>query len=468
MFCASLVRHARAATSGLARSTDGNVAVIFAIAIMPILTFIGAAIDYSRANAARSAMQAALDSVALMVAKDLNSGLITQDQIDAKAQAYFTGLYTNRDAQGATVSATYTAGSGPSGSTILVTGTGSISTDFLKVAGLPTINFGANATSTWGASLLRVALVLDNTGSMAQSGKITALRTAAAALVDQLSALAQNSGDVMMSVIPFNIDVNVGTGNVGASWLRWDVWDPKNANSFGNTYCSSGNNLYQPTMAQCIGHGYTWNHTPNISDKSPWTGCVSDRDQSYDVSSDAPAGTSTYFVAEQYYGCTSVALQPLTTDWTTLKSNINAMTANGATNQTIGLQWGWFSLMQQSPLNAPAESSNNVYQHIIILFTDGLNTEDRWYGNGVDTSTDVDTRMTTLCNAIKAVNDPKTSKPMYTIYTVQIDTDGAGQSPVLPACASSQSNFYMLTAASQIASAFSQIGTQISKLRVAR
>jgi hypothetical protein len=32
------------------------------------------------------------------------------------------------------------------------------------------------------------------------------------------------------------------------------------------------------------------------------------------------------------------------------------------------LQWGWLSLPQQSPLNAPAGSSNETYQHILILF----------------------------------------------------------------------------------------------------
>jgi len=95
-----------------------------------------------------------------------------------------------------------------------------------------------------------------------------------------------------------------------------------------------------------------------------------------------------------------------------------------------------------------------------VLFTDGLNTGDRWYGDLSDTSTQVDARMATLCSNIKAAG--------VTIYTVQIDTDGAGQSAVLPACASGPANFFMLTAPSQIAAAFAQIGTSISKLRVAR
>ncbi len=98
----------------------------------------------------------------------------------------------------------------------------------MKIAGFPTMGFGANSTSTWGTSLLRVALVLDTTGSMADFNKIGNLQTAAKNLVTQLSNLVVNTGDVYISVVPFEIDVNVGTSNVGASWLRWDLWDPNN------------------------------------------------------------------------------------------------------------------------------------------------------------------------------------------------------------------------------------------------
>ncbi|MGY3289260.1 Mg-chelatase subunit ChlD [Bradyrhizobium sp. LM3.6] len=72
----------------------------------------------------------------------------------------------------------------------------------------------------------------------------------------------------------------------------------------------------------------------------------------------------------------------LTSTFSTVKSTIEAMVANGGTNQTIGLHWGWLSLLRQSPLNAPAEDVNNQYQHVIILFTDGQNTVNRWNGDG--------------------------------------------------------------------------------------
>jgi hypothetical protein len=205
--------------------------------------------------------------------------------------------------------------------------------------------------------------VLDNTGSMADYNKIGALQTAASNLVDQLSALAQKNG-VYISVVPFEIDVNVGTANVGASWLRWDLWDPKNySNSYQpyNTYCNQG---YWMTMAQCKGHGYTWTHTVGSPNHNQWNGCVTDRDQDNDVNSAAPSATATNFIADQDQSCPAAEILPLTYSWTNVKSTINQMSQGGATNQTIGLQWGWLSLLQQSPMNAPSEDANSQYQHI--------------------------------------------------------------------------------------------------------
>src|SRR5436190_19584332 len=67
--------------------SQGNVAVIFGLSLIPIISFVGAAVDYTRASAARSSMQAALDSTALMLSKDLTAGTIDPSQISTKATA---------------------------------------------------------------------------------------------------------------------------------------------------------------------------------------------------------------------------------------------------------------------------------------------------------------------------------------------------------------------------------------------
>ena len=59
MFGASMIHHIREAAKRFVGANKGNVAVIFTLATIPLISFVGAAIDYSRANAARSAMQSA-------------------------------------------------------------------------------------------------------------------------------------------------------------------------------------------------------------------------------------------------------------------------------------------------------------------------------------------------------------------------------------------------------------------------
>jgi Flp pilus assembly protein TadG len=272
----SIPRSAATLSGRFAGDERGNIAVIFAIALLPIPSFVGAAIDYSRAGRARTAMQGALDSASLMVAKNLSDGKITTDQIPTAGPAYFAALYTETDVQSVQAAATYTANSGGKGSTVAMTASGAIKSQFMQIAGFPTLGFGVSSTSTWGSNLLRIALVLDNTGSTSGT-KLSNLKTASKNLVDKLGALAKTPGDVMFSVVPFASAVNVGTDKASANWLRWDFWDPRSEDASGNSYCSSGRSSWY-TRAMCKGHGYTWSHSVGSPSTSNWNGCVTDRD----------------------------------------------------------------------------------------------------------------------------------------------------------------------------------------------
>src|SRR3984885_11873726 len=115
------------------------------------------------------------------------------------------------------------------GNTVQLSVTAQVTTDFMKVlsSSLSTMNFTVSSTTAWGNVKMRVALALDNTGSMKDNNKISALRNAVAGtggLIDQLSALAKNPGDVYISVIPFAKVVNAGNSNYGATWIDWTDW----------------------------------------------------------------------------------------------------------------------------------------------------------------------------------------------------------------------------------------------------
>ena len=57
-----------------------GVTPMFALAIIPVFGLIGAAVDYSRANSVRTALQAAADATALAMSKDAASADRKPDQ----------------------------------------------------------------------------------------------------------------------------------------------------------------------------------------------------------------------------------------------------------------------------------------------------------------------------------------------------------------------------------------------------
>lgn len=417
------------------RNCSGGVAPLMGFLALPLMGFVGVAVDYSRANAARTAFQTSLDSTALMLSKTA----ATQNQADLQATATetFNALFSRPDVTNVAITANY---SSTGGSQVTVTGSAAVQTNFLGVLGYGQIDIGASTTSTWGNSRLRVALVLDNTGSMASADKMTALKTAAQGLLDQLKAAAKVDGDVYVSIIPFSKDVNVGADKNAEAWLRWDLWEEDNGTCSNNNYSS---------QSSCVSHSKTW--TP--ASHSTWNGCVTDRDQNFDTTNDAAIAGGTLYPAEQYSSC-PVALMPLSYDWTALAGKITAMTPNGNTNQAIGLQMGWQSLTA-APFTVPAMDPNYKYTQVIILLTDGLNTEDRWYSN----QSSIDTRQKKTCANIKAAG--------ITLYTVQVNTGKDATSTMLQNCASDSNKFFLLKSATEIVTTFNQIGTALSNLRLA-
>jgi hypothetical protein len=359
-----------------------------------------------------------------------------------------------------------------------------------------------SSTTKWGSNRLRVALVLDNTGSMADNGKMTALQAATNSLLTQLQNAVTVNGDVYVSIVPFVKDVNLGASNWNSNYIYWGTvaqdssltdnnsWDANNGYcSAGSSYntrsacvakstcsisgynsqssctaagtCSisgSGQNTQSTcttgvcsisgkttqsactsagvcsksqytTSSTCSQHSGTWTAgrwtvgvwtpprtwtagtwTPGVwsaatwapNNHSTWTGCVEDRGNSsgpdtvgnYDTNAVAPstATNSTLYPAEQYGCCPQAAMQ-LSYDLSAMTSLVNAMSPNGSTNQAIGLQLGWLSLTGGAPFYSPPMDSSYIYTQVIILLTDGLNTQDRWYGDGSSLGTPDDAKI---------------------------------------------------------------------------
>jgi len=500
----------------------GGVAPLLALSIIPLMGAVGAAVDFTRASHTRTAFQAALDATGLMLSKTAADE--SASDLQTAADATLRAIFTQPDAKNVTVTAQYTS---EGGSKVILNGTADVKATFLNVLGYSQIPIKVKSVTTWGNTRLRVALVLDNTGSMAQDGKLDALKTASQNLLTQLQNAAVNDGDVYVSIVPFVKDVNVGSFNYNQPWADMTSWSappanstpsssvgpgsscpwssrsdgftctkgPANGSATTSTIPSSGtyrgyicpsvdsnsssyyNGCYNSTTYSCTGSSCScsghsscscsgsgsyktcattsghYEHAWIANNTSTWNGCVTDRDQNFDTTNDEPSAGGTLYPAEQYVYCpTSVVA--LTNDWTALSSKINAMQANGNTNQAIGLQMGWQSLTA-APFTVPEIDPNYQYQQVIILLSDGLNTQDRWYTN----ASSIDARQQLTCDNIKAAG--------ITIYTVQVNTGGDPTSTLLQNCASDAAKFFLLTKADQIVTTFGQIGTALSNLRLA-
>jgi Flp pilus assembly protein TadG len=501
----------------------GNVTITVAFASVALIGFVGAAVDYSRANSLKAAMQSALDATTLKLGREYFT--LTGQQLQDQGDLIFSAIFTRPEAKNPAI----TVISNPASATIQANGSASLDTTFLGVLGIKTLSVGATSTTAFAASSsLRVALVLDNTGSMSSAGKMAALQTATKNMLSKLQSGSTTAGDVYVSIIPFVKDVNLGASNYNQPWVLWDdgtdnSWDGSKGTCSKSGYTTRSacvaqgtcsNPLYTTQTActgsttgtcsiskyttqlscitagvcsrsrytsplSCISHRGTWtpgqwtagtgggtwtSATWTPTSHSSWNGCVVDRGDwtgpstgDYDTNVTAPTSSipATMYVPEQYSMCPQAAMG-LSYNWSAMTSLVNNMSPNGNTNQAIGLQLGWMSLMTGGVFNAPVKTSGVTYAEHIVLFTDGLNTQDRWYTNQAQ----IDARQQMLCDNIKNAG--------VTLWTIQVNTGGDPKSTLLENCASDKSKFYLLTSASQIISTFDDISFKIVRLHLAK
>jgi Flp pilus assembly protein TadG len=388
--------------------TRGNTTVIFALAVIPIFGSVGAAVDYSRANNARTAMQSALDATALMISKqalDLQTA-----QVQTKARAYFDAMFNRPDIKGLKITFALQTNA-PGDFTVLADGSGKIDTAFVKLLGVKQMPIRTTAQVRWGFRNLEVALALDNTGSMAQKNKIVELKAAVKLLLATLKTNSKVPDDTKIAIIPFNTVVNIGTAFKDKPWVAY-------------------------------GSGIT---------SANWTGCVAARDQPNDVKDTTPTGANTYFPAAMCGGALAQAV-PLTNDWTALEGMVDTMTPAGTTNVTIGAMWAWSALTSNEPWTDGRPVRPDV-EKVIILLTDGLNTQNRF----TTTPSAIDARTAAVCANIKAA-----SIRMYVVRVIE------GNATLLSGCATAANMYYDVQVSSQLKDVFASIAASLTGARLSK
>src|SRR3990170_2992207 len=144
----------------------GSVAPMMALLALPLMGTVGAAIDYSRANATRAAMQGALDSTALSLVKQAAVGV----DVSGQAQQIFGALFAHPEVLNISVNAV--SSSGVASANVSLTASGAVMTTFLGVLGYSSLNITAQSTVYSSNDVSGCVLALDSTvaGAVSASG----------------------------------------------------------------------------------------------------------------------------------------------------------------------------------------------------------------------------------------------------------------------------------------------------------
>lgn len=393
----------------LAHDRSGALAIAFAVALYPVMMMICAAIDLSRQSQQQSRLQAALDAAALSVARLVADGKAPGD-LGAAARQIVMGNIGASELLNVSVSAVV------DGSSVRVSGSGALNPMVANILSSSQLSVAGTASAMWRTKKIDLVLVLDNTGSMASAGKMAALKAAAKNLIDIMASVSNRPDAIRIGIVPFDVQVRIGTAYRNEPWLSY---------------------------AGILGLGAT-----------VWNGCVIDRDQGYDVSDTPPTAAvpGTLFPARNCKNSALTSILPLTTDWAALRDKVDDMSPAGNTNVTIGLVWGLHMLTRSQPLTeARTLAEEPDLERIIILLTDGDNTENRWTTNGAQ----IDARTELACTAVK-----NNGIRLYTIRVID------GDAALLRRCASQTTMYYDVKTAAELGPVFQRIGAEIGQLRL--
>jgi Flp pilus assembly protein TadG len=231
---------------GFLRDCKGGVAPLLALGAVPLMFGVGAAVDYSRANAARTAMQAAVDATAIMLLKQVQQ--LSSDQVSENATAYFNANFTRPDVQNVQVTAAASSQSG--GSSLNVSASGSVRTLIVGLMGISAINVAVNAGAFSSTDGLGCVLSLNKTASAATGAQgSTAVNLNNCSLYDNSSSSTALSvgGSATLSALSIGVVGGISgsaglTTTQGVKTGQAPVSDPYVNDGYPNfTGCSQNN-----------------------------------------------------------------------------------------------------------------------------------------------------------------------------------------------------------------------------------
>lgn len=468
--------HDRSGLRGTTRLRDllpdrrGNVTIMLAITIAPLLAFVGVATDGVLAIMAQSRLQAATDSAALAAGKIMFSQGVEREARRI-LEANFAPGFLDTMLSPVEISIDETR------QRLALSAEASLPTRVMRLFGKEELTIAARTVVRRAHRASEIVLVMDNTGSMDYDGKMPAMKSAALQLVDNLYGDNETKRDLLVGVVPYVATVNIGSGR--SNWLAPSdrvLTDP------GSFAPSSWKGC---VMARSDGHDQD-DATPM---QAPFTSYyyASARDNAWPWVDETQAAMNNG--RGPNLGCGPEIL-PLVAEKSRVKAAIEGMAPwhRGGTLGSLGLAWGWRvispnwrGLWDETPAAHPVDYGNEATDKIVVMLTDGENQLFDWPEDGVGPGgsdfsaygrlhdfgyttlaaarAEVDRRMETTCGRMKEEG--------IVLYTITFGPEpGSSTQSLYRRCASAPGNYFHAPTNAALAGAFEEIGGRLSQLRI--
>lgn len=416
----TLAFFSRFACRGFAANARGSVAIIYALAIIPLVAAAGVAIDLARANVITTRLQSALDAAALAAAA---STKLADNERVAMAEATFAANFAAGYTSGIAATPQVSINAG----TVTMSATVTYPTAFMRIVGIDNTTVGGRVdVEVPQGRKAEIAMALDYSGSMNQysGGKVKykAMRDAAIALIDDLGQHGKNK-DVRFALAPFSHHVRVTL-----------------------------------PAAAVLGQGST----------GAWTGCTQDRMAPYNLTDSAPVST---IPASQWghpqapvhikqgcagYASRSLLVQPMSDDHEATIDQLKDMRPYAWTHISLGFSFAWHLVSPSAPFTNVAPYGDNNTMKVIILLTDGRQTEPAFGPGGSRTLADGENNLEKLCANAKAAG--------VTVVTVAFDLKHKATEDRLRNCSSDPAKYFFIAEdGAALAGAFEQITSALKQ-----
>lgn len=395
----------------------GGIAILYALSAIPLCVAAGSAVDFIRYVANTTELQAALDSAALAAAATPEA---TNEERLALAEATFVANLENGGLSDAAITRNFVI----EDDTVVAAAEMDMATSLMSLTSIDsmTLKIGTEVAVP-GDKKAEIALVLDYSGSMnetiAGGVKYVAMKNAAKDLISDLEAA--NPEKVKFALVPFSHHVY---GTLPKSYVL------------------------------------------GTSGSGDWTGCTQDRKYPYNLTDDTPtsANDSKWGQAQApvhaAWGCSgytsnNLVMEPLSDNFTYLKSRLDMMTPYAWTHIALGVEFGFHMLSDNAPFEEGASYDDDETKKFMVVLTDGAQTEPAFGSGSTRTVAQGEANLEALCANAKAKG--------ITVITIAYDLDDNATTQRLKNCATDpDSNFFVATDTAAVASAFNNIKTIIT------